>query len=294
MVNTTTALPRWSCLLRSGFSCTELWPCDTELVALQLGLRRLIKRETREADEAEQAEQWLRSQGLIVERYRHEGGSPVLVAAATAQEVGSALVHESRSRRARDASAAWLGRALGYPRCCIEAYLAQPQRNDAALFNARVSTLPATPAPPESQWLIGPLALVSHAPCEPRCRETLALAAAVRDELERRLPGFHQRWRAVAARVVAVDTTGRAFALRLEGSVSSNAPIEDALEILPQAARMADTLRPAPELSGRSLELVSADLDGTAAATHDRLVVRWLADHRGDGGAGQPAKVRRS
>lgn len=198
-------VPRWSSLARSGEpSPGALWPFDPELAQLELGRRRLIKRETRGGEELDVAVAWLERHSLSVLTL----GS---VALATAEPRLLDRAAELERAGDRDAGAVReLGGWLGYPRCCVERYLSLAIRDDAALFEALLPVRPA-PAPPESLWLVGPLALIGHAPCSLDCAETLELGRATLDRLEQRHPGFALRWRSLARRLHQIDDAGRVF-----------------------------------------------------------------------------------
>ena len=232
-------VPRWSSLARSGQPGPDaLWPFDPELAQLELGLRRAIKRETRAEPEAEVALEWFAAHALEVTRQ----GSVLF--AATEQR---ALNRAAEADRAgdRDAQAVReLGELLGYPRCCVERYLSLGVRDDAALFDA---LLTPGPAPVESLWLAGGLALIAHAPCGLRCAPTLELGRATLAALESKHPGFATRWRELATGLHQVDERGRVFATLASG----------VLEILADPVPRVAPVREAPS------------------------PIRWSADHRG-------------
>lgn len=203
-------VPRWSSLARSGSPAKgAIWPFDPELLQLEAGLRRVIKRETRSAEEARVAVEWFRSRGLdFIEC------GPVILAARDRPELDRARDLDAAGDR-DSAAVRELGGLLGYPSCCVEAYLRLELRDDASLFDA---LLPRTGGPfaPESAWLLGPLALVSHAPCALDCEPTLALGAATLSLVEAACPGFRARWRHLARRLHLIDADGRAFSCATE------------------------------------------------------------------------------
>jgi hypothetical protein len=235
------SVPRWSSLARSGAPAGEsLWPFDPELAQLELSLRRVIKRETRSDEEARVAVEWFRTQALEVV----QDGSVVLAA----EDAGVLpLARALDAAGDRDAPAVReLGALLGYPSCCVERYLGLDLRDDAALFSVLLPSEP-TPAPAESLWLVGALALVSHAPCGLSCAGTLALGRATLAALEVKYPGFAPRWRALAARLHQIDDQGRVFST-----------------------------------SAEVLEVVADPIPRThVSAAAEAARVRWQADHRG-------------
>lgn len=206
------AVPRWSCLARTGApSAGGLFPFDPELAQLELGARSVIKRETRTEEERVQVESWFFEHGLDV----LVAGSVVL---AGRDEARLARARDAELAGDRDAVAVReLGALLGYPSCCIEAYLALPVRDDAALFSALLPS-PPVPAPPETLWLIGPLSLLAHTPCSLVCPASYELGRSTLARLDRETPGFDQRWRALARRVHVIDDLGRALSFELEGT----------------------------------------------------------------------------
>jgi len=245
-------IPVWPASLRNGLPAPgEIWPADVELVSLRVGLRRLIKRETSSARETAESEAWLGSQGLAV-----RSAGTVVFAAAEGVLCDEAARAEADLGRAENVR--WLGEALGYPRCCIEAFLTLPLRDDASLFAARLPAFAASPAPAETLWLSAPLRVISHTPCGPRCGPTIVLAERVLETMERRARGWSGRWRKLAARVHAIDEGGRSLAFLMERE-----RIVDPIEL---RADVPGLLRAAPEVDGKGL---------------DELRVKFAADHRG-------------
>lgn len=237
--------PHWPVSLRSGAPrAGSLWPYDAELAGFALGRRRLTLREGLDEARAAADAAWLERRGLVTRRV---GATLVGAAdAATLDEAESLLPRVgARGEEGRDAERR-LGGALGYPGCCVEAFVRLADRDDASLFAALLPA-PPRPLPARGVWLSGAVTLISHAPCAPDCAATLALAAAVLAELERRHPGFAARWEELARRVHVLDARGRCLALRLR-----DGRVVEATELVP--ADPPDVARPAPDVVGVALE----------------------------------------
>ena len=258
-------LPRWSSRLRTGAPAAgALWPFDGELAALRLGRRGLLKRECFSDDAAAADRAWLEGAGLAVIEVGEVAadGRRVLLAARGAI-APTLIAAEHALQRGRDAAAARaLGAALGYPACCVDAFVATAGHDDRAL----VAALPAptaTPASPLTQWLTQPLALISHVPCGLGCAATRDLAAAVLAALDAATPGFAARWRDLAARVQVIDHRGRSLALTGAGDLARGLTITAATAF---AVAPDDALGPvaidAPDARGRTI--THADVLGAA------------------------------
>jgi len=201
--------PRWSAGFRSGAPTeASIWPFDPELSGLELGDRRVLKREPLDAGELAQDRAWLGGHGLCLGQIALEGDRVVLFAAKDASTLDAALRIERRLRAQDDAEAvASMGELLGYPPCCREAVAALPRRDDASLFRALLPGMEAAPSSALSSWL-GPIALISHAPCSLECELSLGLARALLARLEFEHPGFRRRWIELARRLHVVTPEG--------------------------------------------------------------------------------------
>lgn len=222
--------PAWPLEIRRG-ALVPPWPFDAELAGLELGLRRVIKRQPRSARERDEDAAWLSAHGLEVREV--EG---TLLGARDRESLAEAMTLEHM--RGDDEAAHALGALLGYPSCCIEAFTRLGARDDATLLAIRAGA-----APPELGFLLAPLALFSHTPCEARCERTLTLARSVLAYLDATRPGFADAWRSLAAALHVVDHRGRALVLdaRDEGE-----------EIVVHRARelSVPALQTVPELAG--------------------------------------------
>jgi hypothetical protein len=275
-------MPRWPAWLKIGVAGPGPggpWPFDSELAAFRLGRRRLIKRDGLAAVESDAQAAWLSESGLRVRVCSDSTGAHRVVFAAAdeailGEAIGAEQVLSEKGPRA-DQAARWLGTALGYPACCVDAFVRLGRADDGALGAALLPAPGAPPASALSQWLVGPLALVSHAPCALTCAATLALARVTLAELERTRPGFEPVWRSLASRVVAIDEEGRSFALQVDGALAGGR-VRGAIEICPTAASTPEVMRPAPSLVGLELALA----DGSLVSASGRWRAALAADHR--------------
>lgn len=266
-IATAPRLPRWSSRLRTGApGAASLWPFDGELAALRLGRRALLKRECFSDAAAAADRAWLAAAGLTVTAVGAvaSDGRRVLLAARGAIDPALIAAELAIQRDRDDAAARALGGALGYPACCVDAFVAAAGHDDRALL-AALPAPAAAPAPALTQWLTQPLALVSHVPCGLGCAATRDLAGAVLAALDAATPGFAARWRDLAARVQVIDHRGRNLALAGAGELARGLTITAATAF---AVAPDDTLGPvavdAPEVVGRTI----TGADVLAAADH--------------------------
>lgn len=264
--------PRWSPYLRAGDHPQPgaIWPFDPEAVALELGLRDVLKREH------------LPPLLLAAERDRFQRRGWATAMAGASLFVGrerSAVEEAADTERALhaggpagDEAARRQGALLGYPPCCVAAYLRCRKYDDLTLYAHLLPPLPPSPAPALSVWLPGPLALVSHAPCAVDCAATLALAASIARGLESRRPGFLAAWTPLAARLHIIDVAGRALALDVEGEGPWQVRSAVVLQA-PSSPDLSGLLQPLPALEDARLcmeegALVGPGIHATLAADH--------------------------
>ncbi len=274
-------VPRPSAVLRQGEPPAEgsaIWPFDAELASLRAGRRRLIKRELH-AEDLPAERHWLEKHDLHLRELHLDPEGMILFAAERAGVLDEAEEAELALRQGEGAEEAtrWMGEALGYPACCIEAFTGCGSRTDDALDASRVAPALADPIAPETGWLLPPLAFVSHLPCEPDCPATRALASSILQRLDASCAGFEARWRALAQRVQVIDPSGRWLALAVDGALSEGAVVRDAVE-LDRGAAPDDVLRPVPALHGAPVRLERAVLIAGEGA--NRLEAGLWADHR--------------
>src|SRR5690606_22633614 len=75
-----------------------------------------------------------------------------------------------------------MGRLLGYPDCCVEAYARAPLQDDATHI-ARLSEAHEGRLAPEQNWTA--FRLFSHSPCKPSCEATARLGRKTFEALAR-------------------------------------------------------------------------------------------------------------
>lgn len=273
------AFPRWSGAIRSAPARPgEHWPFDAELSGLQRGARRLIKRDGLAPDQVDATLAWFAAH-RVATRVAIEADARHVVFAALDEALLSEALTAEAALAAHDAdsdrAAAWLGDALGYPPCCVERFLGLSARDDAALGQALLPSLPAAPASALTMWLHAPLSLHSHAACSLWCQATHALGQATLDALERERPGFAAWWRERAQRLHIVDGAGRYFAIAGAGELADGVVITDALMSDPRG----DVLHPRPGLVGATVRLRDHRL---VLEVHGEHVASLVADHRAD------------
>lgn len=187
----------------------ELADTRPEVVGLYAGLRSLLKWEA-DPESTQRLGEALEADGFHVA----DGPDGTLFAASRRDRLSQALDAEARLRvpDEEDVASRWFGEALGYPACCVSAYLDQTSRDDVSLALAAlplgVSRLPT--APPQTTWIHGGLSLVSHVPCSPWCTQTEQHAERLLDAYDARFEGFARRWREAAAAIHVVDEAGAA------------------------------------------------------------------------------------
>lgn len=168
-------------------------------------------------------------------------------------------------------NAAALGELFGYPRCCVEAFVAQRDRADNSLNRYLIAgRTPTTTAP--WPWLLNEvhLRLVAFYPCRYDCAPARAVAEATVDAIERARPGFaaaaaaalartvlyldhdHQLWlRGDGARYAGVDAVGGARLAPLVAALTAGDAArwdDDALTITARGAVIAEIARREPRL----------------------------------------------
>ncbi len=271
-------VPFWPVSIRSGSSSrSELWPFDAELAALRIGRRRLVRREGLDEAQMRHERTYLEGHDLHVRWVGAPHGTllaspdPSVLAEAAEREAANVSAGAEWQQAAR-----WNGDALGYPSCCVEAFVRIRRRDELMLFAERLPPIVHEPALPHSQWLDGALALVSHAPCDPSCDATLALAAEILAELERTREDFATRWLRLARRVHVIDLSGTCLALDVEGPLDGGLVREahaitlDPVSSLPRVDRR-------PDLFGVRL---SIDAHLLVGAGHAEFGAALVSDHR--------------
>ncbi len=154
---------------------------QAEELALFAGLKPALRQLLRREDARRQAEVF-RARGLAADVYEipagllqgDEGGWVLLLVAATQ----TTLVRMAQAERARDC--ARLGALLGFPRCCVDAFVSCPAPRDEQTLAARAARRTAGVGSPLLDALhFGVFHYVSWTPCHFRCRASLAYAEEV-------------------------------------------------------------------------------------------------------------------
>ncbi len=143
-------------------------------------------------------------------------------AAATEQSMIAAC---DRRERVSDAQIRGLGIALGYPACCIEAFLPIRDRSTADIRFDALARTPAGQVPALLNNVDEGRALVSHMPCRYDCSASLRYARALLTELA--------RIEVEAAESLERELAGLVIMFRREG----------ALRLAPSGALVASTFR---------------------------------------------------
>jgi hypothetical protein len=122
--------------------------------------------------------------GLSQATDEHQAGNDYCIIAvahdAASLEAVLAAQKEHRQGQGSDERVATvMGALMGYPECCVKAFLAQSSRGDN-LDNERL-TFRRAPTAPLSPLLnrFGSLRLISHHPCTPNCAGSIALAEKI-------------------------------------------------------------------------------------------------------------------
>lgn len=201
---------------------------DLELEALQTGRKRAMLKENVSARDAPGLVRAYRAMGLYAEiASTHDrdatdthraGDADAIVAVATSRAMLDELLRWQRAlgrERGHDDVAA-LGDAMGYPACCVSAFLAQRERGDNTDNERRVflRAPDATLHPLLNR--VGPFPLLSHHVCTPDCAASIALAESALESVRRRSAEAARRIE-VAARRAALFLDYRRT-LDLEGT----------------------------------------------------------------------------
>ena len=287
-------VPYWTASIRVGAPAALAeglpWPYDVERSGLERGARQLLLREWHSVTAAENDATALSHRGFAVQVVRPSDGDGARVFASgeralVDEAVGIDAVVRSVASDWADA-VAWMGDALGYPRCCVARFSRIRSRTDLGLFVDLLDALGAPAAPAESVWLDGALALVSHAPCSPSCSPTRERASAVLAALDDAHAGFAETWRAWGSAVHAIDDEGRMLWLDVDGLIT---PGSGGSEPLAARVRSARHLAPSvdPDASMPTVVEQPALVGAALALRRDRVCVDGvgdvflLADHRG-------------
>jgi hypothetical protein len=174
---------------------------DHELAQLELGLRRVIKREFCRDEELAHlgALGWsiaridggyqLASNSADVD-HDHGVHHTVFFGEPAAVDAACGLESLERTGRggARQRAMAELGVLLGYPSCCTEAYLTQAEQGESASFSRLFRVGPHRGGHAGNNLFVLSHALISHFPCSLTCEASATLARATWSRLAEQEP----------------------------------------------------------------------------------------------------------
>jgi hypothetical protein len=241
---------------------------DTEMLALLEGLKPAL-RITAPPGEAERVTRRFRARGLAVlsasSAVPIDGRvSAILYVARATREAAALRDAEARvlpghlrGEYAAPEAHRELGRRLGFPRCCVDAFcdrvergvdrLAGGPRGLAEDYVAAREAWVERPDPRINNLLFSArLKLVSFYPCRYDCAVALRFAAAVHDALQRRAPEAAERLLGALSRhVVIAPSNGRAVVTLDEGGAIARAEpprSPDGRVVAPEDQALADSL----------------------------------------------------
>jgi hypothetical protein len=213
---------------------------DTELQAVLAGIKPVIRLSTEGTDERTLRARYAgfglvacAADGTFIDDRGEHGRALRLVYVAQTMETAEHVRDveaktfaprtsvEARQREYHD-----LGVALGYPRCCVDAYVERvigaPRSPHGPLAEAYLAASGAWDASPA--WQLNHLlfetgdALITFTPCSYRCAAALDYATRVLAEVERMAPLAGRRLRRRLAVDVAVDRSGARVLVQHDGA----------------------------------------------------------------------------
>jgi hypothetical protein len=160
---------------------------EADEVALYAGIKPLIRQVLAPAALAS-ARTRFEALGLVVEEAAHRVALPSTEGVVIFVGRDRARVREAQACEAEPDHDRDLGRLLGYPRCCVEAYLAiPPPRSNAAVFVASArATAEGAFAARLNTLDLAIFHYVSWLPCSFGCAPSKAFADAVADHIAKR------------------------------------------------------------------------------------------------------------
>ena len=155
---------------------------DLELERLDVGEKRALLKEAVPSSDAEDLVRAYEAMGFsstIVERHgwdaignAHTDSAAMSIVAVCRRDED--IDEVARLQRAHDVPA--MGTLMGYPACCVEAFVEQPDRRDNGV-NERATLRRSGDAPVHPLLVrLGRLRLVSHHPCRVDCAPSIAIA----------------------------------------------------------------------------------------------------------------------
>ncbi|MFT5435365.1 MAG: hypothetical protein ACI9OJ_006082 [Myxococcota bacterium] len=201
-------------------------PLDAEKLQLHAGLRRLIKRERSTPEDAHRAATDFASMGFKTAVFEGVGGDDqraIAFAGSDSAAIEAALAAESDLLGTADVRAnavRRLGELLGYPSCCVEALIDEPNQDDPSQI--RRLAVSAESAPKGSlrwsdNWASHQLRPFSLFPCHTGCLAARALAERTVELFVEASPAYGAAVRDALQSVAIVQPSVHCFAL-LEGA----------------------------------------------------------------------------
>ena len=206
--------------------------------------------------------------------------------------IGWMRIEQSPGHAERQRARAEAGRLLGYPRCCAEAFAAQPVCDDGACLERWLGTATASRLDPWCNFLL-PGSPVRHYPCRADCAATHRAASTALGRIEHAVPAAGAALRALLDRPVLVVDRFRLVVLvgaeRADGTmdVSERYTLldlcaEEAVQASPElrrfaelASRLPSTLPPAGMSGARLLRFAPLGAEPAAPQTPD--ATGWAA-----------------
>lgn len=275
--------PRWPITLRGGppTSLSEgLWPYDPELAGLRAGTRQLIKRDWLPPSQLRRDQAWLSDTGYRFATTSAAGSDASHRVLFVARDVVTLerAVEEERALSAtsdrQEAASQWFGDMLGYPECCRLAFARLRPRGDLTLMAELLPPPPTAHFSPLTQWLLGPLALISHSPCRLDCPATQTLASTLAQSLESERPGFRAHWENLTRALHLIDRDGRCILLNGPGA-PGQIKVASATELKTTQSGAGVVTQMRHDLVGQTVAMMGDALIGPG------IFATLVADHRG-------------
>jgi hypothetical protein len=195
---------------------------EADEVALYAGIKPLI-RQVLPPPEVAAARRRFEDLGLVVAEADHLVASPstegrIIFVGRDPRRVEEAVACEARPEHDRD-----LGRLLGYPVCCVDAYLqVPPPRRNLTVF-ARAAAASAGVLVPRLGGLdLATFHYLPWLPCSFSCRLSKAFADAVANHIAKRHGQFLARNRAAARATCPPNCRHERFVAAIDGALSAH------------------------------------------------------------------------
>lgn len=171
-------------------------PFDHEMALLECGVKRLVKREFANMEDRRHAlEKGFHvavaegGYGLdpTTAEVRLDWGAHLTLfigeESATQRAIELERVERHGSGDDREAAMAQLGSLLGYPECCVTAYLTQDDQGETATFERLLRDGPREGLPTSNNLFLLSQQLISHFPCDLSCEASAGIGDLAIDAL---------------------------------------------------------------------------------------------------------------